>query len=89
MGYVCDQWNCFAVVNPKLHKLMKQWEGGGIILKPFIFDIMILPKEFNAYPGGRITEVKRVGGTKRVFVPAEVKKRLEAVAPVRLVSCQG
>jgi hypothetical protein len=89
MGYVCDQWNCFAIVNPKLYTLTKKWEDGGVIIRPFIFDLFVLPKEFNAYPGGKVIDVKKLEKTRRVFIPTHLRERLSAITPVVPVLCQG
>lgn len=57
MGYVCDLWICFAVVSPRVYRLMKQWEGG-LSLRPFTFNFYLV-KEFDAYPGGAIAKVEQ------------------------------
>lgn len=71
MGFVCDMWMAFAVINPAVYRLMVDWEQGRSI-KPFLFDIYFV-KEFDAYPGGVVTGVKRLNKKLSIYRPSSKK----------------
>lgn len=71
MGFVCDMWIGFALISPAVYRLMQEWEYGKSI-HPFIFDIHLM-KEFEAYPGGTIIDVKKEPKTVRVDVSTQRK----------------